>query len=87
MIDRQSPDQSLFLQYALGKDATYLHPKKDKYPVKVKISGTDDQRFKDLTAAVSLLKLPAPDYGFKWSVPKPVVATTAPATTTSKAAE
>lgn len=63
-IDRETPDQSLLLQYVLPPDfAEIPHPGKTSY--KGIVHSRNDQHYKQIYNWISTqLPLPAPDYGF-----------------------
>lgn len=75
MLDRQQPARSLCIQYGLAKEANFVHPSSEKFAIKNRISGPEDQRFKDMFAVVRSLKLLQPSYGFTFPLPKKTVTT------------
>jgi hypothetical protein len=66
MIDRDSPDKSLFLQYSLPwASSPVKHPKVD---IK-KIPNVQDNRYRSMMEWVRNLNLPRPNYGITFEVP------------------
>ncbi|MEI8197663.1 MAG: hypothetical protein WCI73_17345 [Phycisphaerae bacterium] len=75
MLDRQAPERSLFIQYALVKGANFVHPNNDKLTIKNRITGPEDLRYKEMTAVVKAFKLLQPAYGFTYPLPKKTATT------------
>ena len=89
MIDRDNPDQSLLVQYALPwANAAFKHPKAE---VK-KLTGPQDNRMRVITDWVKSLAFPKPNYQITFELPRASrpamapVAASAPATAAATAA-
>lgn len=70
MIDRDTPEDSLLLQYGLPKDtASQHHPK----AIKTVFTSTRATQYKDIKDWISkLVPTPHPDYRLKWAPPAPM---------------
>jgi hypothetical protein len=66
VIDRDNPERSLFLQYALPRQqATFQHPGDVDLR---KLANSQDPRFLSFVAWVRNLALPRPNYGITFDV-------------------
>lgn len=82
MIDRESPEKSLLLQYALPwASASVKHPKVD---VK-RFTGPTDPRGRAVADWIRSLPIPKPSYGIDYAVPHAAAAVMAPAATSAPA--
>jgi hypothetical protein len=76
MIDRDSPDRSLFLQYSLPRNVAQLaHPKIELR----KLSSTNEPRYRTMSDWVRGLNIPRPTYGFEYELPAGATSGDAPA--------
>jgi len=67
VIDRDNPEKSLIIQYALPRtQATYPHP--NGLELRNKLSGPNDPRYQQITNWIGGLVLPRPNYGITFPV-------------------
>jgi hypothetical protein len=68
MIDRQTPEDSLLMQYGLPREeATFPHPEVPNF--RHYFSGTEDRRYQEMTAWVKTLFRPTPRYPIQYTAP------------------
>jgi len=67
VIDRDNPDKSLIIQFALPRQqAAFPHP--NNIEIRNKVTGPSDTRVQQMTAWISGLTLPRPNYGINYPV-------------------
>jgi len=68
MIDRDRPEESLLLQWALPRDQA-LYPAPQIPGWRPFFNGTDDRLFRQYVSVIDKLYQPKPDYGIDYAVP------------------